>query len=57
MTDHLLEIRDLHTCFRADGNVVRAVDGIDLDVPRGSTTCTTSPSARKQVCRSRISNR
>ncbi|MFM7692806.1 MAG: ATP-binding cassette domain-containing protein, partial [Actinomycetota bacterium] len=31
----LLEIRDLRTTFRTDEGPVRAVDGIDLDLPAG----------------------
>ena len=33
--DNLLEIRDLHTYFHTDRGVVRAVNGVSLDVPRG----------------------
>ena len=35
----ILDIQDLHTTFRTDEGVVRAVDGIDLTVRRGTTTC------------------
>jgi peptide/nickel transport system ATP-binding protein len=33
----LLRVRDLVTTFRTDGSVVRAVDGVSFDVPRGCT--------------------
>ena len=33
----LLEVRDLQTCFFTKQGVVRAVDGIDLVIPRGKT--------------------
>ncbi|HTB76310.1 MAG TPA: ABC transporter ATP-binding protein [Polyangiaceae bacterium] len=33
----LLRVRDLVTTFRTDGAVVRAVDGVSFDVPRGTT--------------------
>ncbi len=33
--ENLLEIRDLHTSFFTDHGVVRAVNGVDLDVPEG----------------------
>ncbi|MBI5092024.1 MAG: ABC transporter ATP-binding protein [Candidatus Hydrogenedentes bacterium] len=33
----VLSIRNLRTYFHADDGVVRAVDGVDLDVPRGAT--------------------
>ncbi len=33
----LLEVRDLQTCFFTKRGVVRAVDGIDLVIPRGKT--------------------
>ena len=32
---NILEIRDLHTYFHTDRGVVRAVNGVSLDVPRG----------------------
>jgi len=35
----ILDIQNLHTTFRTDEGVVRAVDGIDLTVRRGTTTC------------------
>ena len=35
----ILDIQDLHTTFRTDEGVVRAVDGIDMTVRRGTTTC------------------
>jgi len=37
--DNLLEIRGLRTHFKTDEGVVKAVDGIDLDVPRGKVLC------------------
>jgi oligopeptide/dipeptide ABC transporter ATP-binding protein len=33
----LLEVRNLHTHFRTDDGIVRAVDGVDLDIRRGRT--------------------
>ena len=33
----LLEIRDLHTWFFLEGGPSKAVEGVDLDVPRGKT--------------------
>lgn len=33
----LLEIRDLRTHFRTDAGIARAVDGIDLVIPKGKT--------------------
>lgn len=38
-SESILEIRDLHTRFSTDAGDVHAVDGIDLQVRRGSTTC------------------
>jgi len=35
----LLRVRRLRTWFRTDAGTVRAVDGMDLDVERGRTTC------------------
>lgn len=37
--DHLISIRDLHTYFYQDEGVVRAVEGVNLDIPRGKTLC------------------
>jgi peptide/nickel transport system ATP-binding protein len=33
----ILRVRDLVTTFRTDGRIVRAVDGVSFDVPRGTT--------------------
>jgi peptide/nickel transport system ATP-binding protein len=33
----LLRVRDLVTTFRSESSIVRAVDGVSFDVPRGST--------------------
>ena len=38
-TDLLLSIRGLHTNFTTAEGVVRAVDGVDLDVRHGTTLC------------------
>ena len=35
----LLEVRNLHTWFRADGETVRAVDGASFHIDRGETFC------------------
>lgn len=35
---NILEIRDLHTSFFTDSGVVHAVNGVDLDVPKGKIT-------------------
>ena len=35
----LLQVRDLHTWFRADGETVRAVDGASFHVDAGETFC------------------
>ncbi|HIT74332.1 MAG TPA: ABC transporter ATP-binding protein [Candidatus Avipropionibacterium avicola] len=37
--DTILSIRDLKTWFHTDEGVVKAVDGVDIDVPRGRTMC------------------
>lgn len=37
MQDTLLEIRNLRTYFRTDEGIAKAVDGVDLRVPRGQT--------------------
>ncbi|WP_434080970.1 ABC transporter ATP-binding protein [Sanguibacter sp. Z1732] len=37
--DSILEIQNLHTRFSTDSGDVHAVDGIDIRVRRGSTTC------------------
>ncbi|MGX1934696.1 ABC transporter ATP-binding protein [Microbacterium resistens] len=39
MTDDILSIAGLRTSFFTDGGEVEAVRGIDLSVPRGTTTC------------------
>jgi oligopeptide/dipeptide ABC transporter ATP-binding protein len=39
MTDPLLEISDLKIHFFTDEGVVKAVDGVDLTLERGKTTC------------------
>jgi len=36
---NLIEIRNLKTHFKTDDGLVKAVDGIDLDVPRGKVLC------------------
>ena len=35
---NILEIRDLHTSFFTDSGIVKAVNGVNLDVPRGKIT-------------------
>ena len=37
--DNLLELRDLRTHFATDEGLVKAVDGVDLDLPRGRVLC------------------
>jgi len=37
MTEPLLDIRNLHTYFRADEGLAKAVNGVDLVVPKGQT--------------------
>lgn len=37
--DELLKIRDLRTYFYTHDGIVRAVDGIDLDIKKGETFC------------------
>ncbi|MGH7922692.1 MAG: ABC transporter ATP-binding protein [Candidatus Dormibacteraceae bacterium] len=37
MTDHLLEVRDLHTEFPSDEGTVKAVDGVSFHLDRGET--------------------
>ena len=37
--DPLLEVRGLHTWFRADGETVRAVDGASFHIETGETFC------------------
>ena len=37
--DPLLEVRGLHTWFRADGETVRAVDGASFHIEAGETFC------------------
>jgi len=33
----LLDVRDLHTSFRTDDGIVRAVDGVNFSVEQGRT--------------------
>ena len=35
----LISIQNLHTHFFLDEGTVRAVDGVDLQIPRGKTLC------------------
>lgn len=35
MSDVLLEVKDLRVCFRVDGRVIRAVDGVSFRLARG----------------------
>ena len=36
-TDNVLEIKNLHTYFYTDDGVVKAVDGVDIELRRGAT--------------------
>mgnify|MGYP000109924634 CR=1 FL=1 len=36
-TDNVLEIKNLHTYFYTDGGVIKAVDGVDVELRRGAT--------------------
>ncbi len=38
-TRNLLEVRNLKTHFFTDDGVVKAVDGVDFDIPKGKTLC------------------
>lgn len=38
-TDYLLEVRELQTHFFTDEGVVKAVDGVNFNIPRGKTLC------------------
>jgi peptide/nickel transport system ATP-binding protein len=33
--EHLLEVKDIHTCFMMDGKKVKAVDGVSMYIDRG----------------------
>ena len=37
--ESILSIKNLHSYFSLDAGVVRAVQGVTLDIPRGQTTC------------------
>ncbi|QDX41516.1 ABC transporter ATP-binding protein [Salarchaeum sp. JOR-1] len=39
MSEHLLNVENLHTQFDTDNGIVRAVDGVDFSVDRGETVC------------------
>lgn len=39
MADILLEVKDLHIHFSTKDGVVKAVDGVNLDIERGKTLC------------------
>ncbi|MEQ8671877.1 MAG: ABC transporter ATP-binding protein [Aggregatilineales bacterium] len=39
MNDILLDVQDLHLHFFTDEGIVKAVDGVDLKIKRGKTTC------------------
>jgi peptide/nickel transport system ATP-binding protein len=39
LPEHLIEIDNLHTHFFTDDGVVRAVDGVSFNIPRGKTIC------------------
>ena len=39
MHDNVIEIKDLQTHFFTDEGVVKAVDGVNLNIPRGKTLC------------------
>jgi ABC-type dipeptide/oligopeptide/nickel transport system ATPase component len=38
-SDNLLEIKNLHTHFFTDEGIVKAVDDVNLNIPRGKTLC------------------
>jgi len=39
MSEHLLNVENLHTQFDTEGGTVRAVDGVDFTVDTGETVC------------------
>ncbi len=54
MSDVLLRVRDLRVHFFTDEGIVKAVDGVDLDIERGKTLCLVGESGcgKSVACRS-----
>ena len=49
-TDNVLEIKNLHTYFYTDGGVIKAVDGVDVELRRGATLGIVGESGSGKMC-------